>query len=453
MIPDLKKKLERQLRIFRKRTSVSRDAHARSGRIIPGGVAGNEYFVDPYPLRIDSALGAMIRDADGNSYIDCNNAYGTLILGHGNRKVVQAISEAIETLGTTVSPGPNQLELQYAMQLSDIIRSAEMVRFTATGTMANQLAIRLCLAYGKAGKVGKFEGQFHGSFSYGLISSRTPRGEWGPSYAPYPYPCSKDVGEHELYSTVVMPFNRLEETIALIKKHRRELSCVIMEAVSGGYRAASKDFIKGVRETTEKYDIPLILDETTTGFRVSLGGAQERYRITPDLTTLGKILGGGLPLGAVVGRRDIMELLIPSKGEKGVFHSETSSGNVLSLAAGLATVNQLKREGTYVYLEKIAQTIKKEIEGLSQTYNLHIQPLSFTSIINTVFTGGKILNYRDMFKEDAAAHYLFDLMLLNNGIFVVPGQPWYLCTAMTKPDMQRTAEVIEAIFDYMSQPL
>lgn len=450
MIPDLKKKIGRQVRLFRKRTPASREAHSRCSRIIPGGVGGNEYSFDPYPIEIDSALGAQLTDADGNSYIDCDTSSGTLILGHANRKVVQAISEAIDTMGTTMSPGPNQLELRYATQISDIFRSAEMVRFTSTGSAANQLAIRLCLAFRRGGKVGKFEGQFHGSFNYGIVSSSTPRGEWGPSAAPYPHACSRDIGEHDLYSSVVMPFNKLEESVALIRKHRRELSCVIMEAASGGYRAAARDFVRGIREITERYDIPLILDETGTGFRAGLGGAQEKYRITPDITTLGRIAGGGLPLGAVLGRRDIMALL---KKGGGVIHRETAGGNVLSIAAGLATLNQLKREGTYVYLDKLVQNFRKVFEGLSQTYNIHFQLLSFASVMRPVFTGGRIVNYRDMFKEDALAHYLFSLFLINHGIYVIPGQPWYLCTALTKPDVQRSTEIIEAAFDYLSQPL
>lgn len=451
MIIEAARKVSSQLRLFRKRTRRSREAWARSRKILPGGVSGEEFFFQPYPLQIEHAAGATISDVDSNSYIDYNMGYGSLILGHGNRRVGLAVEDMMEAYGTSVSGAPNPIELQLATEITDIVRSAERVRFTSSGMEANLLAIRIALARSKRTKVGKFEGQYHGSFDYGLISSDTPRGEWGPARSPYAYAGSRDIKDHTLLSTVVLPFNRLEETQTLIKKHRRELACVIMEPLGGGYRPAGREFVRGVREITEKYDIPLILDEITTGFRVGIGGVQEKYRITPDITTLGKILGGGMPVGAVAGLREHMDLLVPGrKAGYGLYHGGTFNGNSFSMAAGLATIYQLKREGTYIYLDKIAQTIRKEIEGLEQTYGLRLQVLGLSSILNLMFTRGKILNYRDIFKSDARARMLFDLCMLNKGVFVLPGAPLFLSTAITKPDLARTLEIIESTFDYIA---
>ncbi len=451
MIQDLERKISRQLRIFRKRTAASREAWSRARRVLPGGVNGEDFFFRPYPIQVEHASGAMIFDFDRNAYIDFNMASGALILGHGNRGVSRALENTMEAYGTSASGAPNPLELQLATEITDIVRSAERIRFTSSGTEANLLAIRIAMARGKRSRVGKFEGQYHGSFDYGLVSSSTPKGEWGPIRAPYPFACSGDIKEHALYSTVVMPFNRLEETEALIRKNRRELACVVMDPVAGGYRAAGREFLRGVREITEKYDIPLILDEITTGFRLGLGGFQEKYRVTPDITTLGKILGGGMPIGAVAGLREHMELLNPDKKEgEDVYHAGTYNGNSFSMAAGLATLSQLKKEGTYIYLEKIAQTIRKEVDGLEQTYGLRAQTLGISSIINIAFTRGKIVDYRDTFKADAKARFLFDLCLANKGIFVFPGRPAFVSTAITKPDMARTLEIVESTFDYMA---
>ncbi|MEM3852573.1 MAG: aminotransferase class III-fold pyridoxal phosphate-dependent enzyme [Methanomassiliicoccales archaeon] len=454
MIQDADKKLERQLRLFRRKTGGSREAILRAKRFIPGGVNGDEFLFQPYPLVLDAAAGATITDVDGNTFTDFYTAAGSLILGHAHKRVIAAISETLETMGTTLTGAPNVLESRLASQITDIVPSAERVRFTSSGHDANLLAIRLCLAARRGEKVGKFEGHYHGSFSYGVVSARIPRGQWGPVSAPFPYPSSAEIKEHELYSTVVMPFNRLDETISIIKQKRRELACVILEAVAGGYRVATRDFLKGVREITEKYDIPLILDETTTGFRVALGGAEERFRVTPDLATFGKIIGGGLPAGALVGKREMMDLLSASRKEsKSVMHSGIFNGNPLSMAAGLSTISQLSKEGTYAYLDKMAQMIRRQIEGLSMAYGVPVQPLGLSSIINPFFTRGKVLNYRDSFKQDLAARYLFDMCILNAGIYVQPGQPWYLCTALTKPDIHHALEVLESVFDYLSKPL
>ena len=451
MMLDVKKKLERQSRIFRKRTSASREAWGRARRTIPGGVSGEEFFFQPYPLQIERASGAIVFDSDRNQYIDYNMASGALILGHGNIGVHQALEEAMETYGSSVSGMPNPLELQLSTEITDILRCAERVRFTSSGTEANMLAVRLAMARGKRTKVGKFEGHYHGSFDYGLVSSSTPRGEWGPASSPYPYAGSLDIKEHALYGTVVMPFNRLDETLALIRKNRRDLACVILEAVGKGYRPAGREFMKGVREMTARYDIPLILDEITTGFRIGLGGAQEKYGITPDISTLGKILGGGQPIGAVVGLKEHMDLLTPGKKDgTGVYHTGSFNGNVFSMAAGLATLHQLRRGGTYVYLEKIAQTIRKEMEGLEQTYGVRLQMLGMSSILNFAFTKGKITNYRDVFKSDAQARMLFDLSMINKGVFLLPGSPAFISTAITKPDMARTLEVAESTIEYMA---
>ncbi|MBX8640712.1 MAG: aspartate aminotransferase family protein [Thermoplasmata archaeon] len=451
MQQDAERKLREQIRKFRKMTPSSREAWHRARRVLPGGVSGDDFASFPYPLQIEGAEAARIKDADGNSYIDYNMGSSSLILGHGDPKVMKAISSIFDSYGTNLVGATNPLEMQLATEISDIVRSAEMVAFTSSGTEANLLALRIAMGNRRKGKVAKFEGHYHGSFDYGLISCDTPREELGPARSPYPYSRSADIQEHTLYRTVVMPFNRLEETEAIIKKNRKELSCLIMEPVAGGYRAATRDFMRGVREITDRYDIPLILDEITTGFRLGLGGAQERYRITPDMTTLGKILGGGFPIGAVAGSRDLMDSLDRyKKGAAEVYHGGTFNGNPISMAAGLATLSELRRGGTYAYLEKISQTIRKSVSSLDEAHSLNCQVLGLSSIINIVFSRGKIKGYRDLLRSDGAARKIFDIYLLNNGIFNTGGMPMFVSTAITKPEMRRTVEVIEGALRYMA---
>lgn len=451
MIPSIERKLREQLRLFRKRTPLSREAWHRARRILPGGVDGDDFASHPYPLQFESAAGAKVTDVDENEYIDYNMGFSSLILGHGDPKIRKAVSDIFESYGTNLLGASNPLEIQLATEISDIVRSAEKVRFTSTGTEANLLAIRIAMANRRKGKIAKFEGHYHGSFDYGLISSDTPRDELGPVRSPYPYSRSADIQEHTLYRTVVMPFNQLDETEALIKKNRKELSCLIMEPVAGGYRAASRDFIRGVRELTERYDIPFILDEITTGFRLGLGGAQEKYRITPDITTLGKIIGGGFPIGAVAGTRELMDSLDRYRnGSSEVYHGGTFNGNPISMSAGLATLSELKRGGTYTYLEKISQSIRKEIAEEGQSCGLKCQVLGISSIINVFFTGGKIKGYRDTLRADRSARQLFDLCLMNSGIFNVGEKPMFVSTAITKPEMRKTVEAIGGALRYMA---
>src|SRR5690606_18636635 len=351
---------------------------------------------------MDSASGARMKDVDGNEYIDYNLCYGALMLGHGDPRVKRAVLEQLNRMGTTVLGTPHRLEVDMARTLVELYPGIDTVRFTNSGLEATLLAIRLAMAWTGRPKLAKFEGHYHGGYDQVLISVHPKRRS--ENRLPSVDPDSRGIPDYYLKNTVVLPFNDLDGTEEILRRHGHELAAVIIEPVQGGFIPPKMEFLKGLREMTRACGALLIFDEVKTGFRVGLSGAQGRYGVIPDLTALGKVLGGGFPVGAVGGRREIMDICAPSArssdilsiGSQGkestasdtLFHSGTYNGHPTVLAAGMATIEALRRPGVYAEVEKAAEALRAGMEEILKRNGVPGQTVGVGSIFNLVLGEG-----------------------------------------------------------------
>ena len=421
------------------RTKASRAYADRARRSLPGGVTASVKYFNPYPIAMKKARGCRLWDLDGNEYIDYCLSFGPLILGHGHPRVMKAIRDSLESAGTTMFGTPHELEATYADRLLRIFRPDGKMRFTMSGTEATIHAVRLARAYRKRPMVAKFEGHFHGGVDE-LLVSHTPSNE-EVKRGLVPISGSRGTPDSVLKNTVVLPFNDLDETEARIREHADRLACVIVEPVERSYIAPDPEFLKGLREITADHDIPPIFDEVMSGFRVAFGGAQHAYRVTPDLTCLGKIIGGGLPCGAFLGRSDILDLADPASGE--FFHSSTFAGYPMAMAAGLATLDELEKPGVFDALLKTTRTLTSGFEKLLEDDDVPAMVPAVGTVFSILFTNRLPRNYRDALGANEARRSVLDTSLLTRGIFVKPGKPFYLSTAHDEAAIRQTLEAFE----------
>jgi len=399
-----------------------------------------KYF-DPYPIAMKTAKGCRLWDVDGNAYIDYCLSFGPLILGHGHPRVMSAIREALEAAGTTMFGTPHELEATYAERLLRIFRPDGEMRFTMSGTEATVHAVRLARAYRKRPMLAKFEGHFHGGVDELLVSYSPRPSETRKGLVPISG--SRGTPDHVLKNTLVLPFNELAETEARIRRHADRLACVILEPVERSYIAPDPDFLKGLREVTARFDIPLIFDEVMSGFRVTFGGAQHAYGVTPDLTCLGKIIGGGLPCGAFLGRPDILDIADPASED--FFQSSTFAGYPMAMAAGLATLDELERPGVFDGLLEASREIASGVARIFDGAGTPTQVPLVGTVFSILFTERKLRNYRDTIRADIKMRASLDMGLLDRGIFVKPGKPFYLSTAHDRAATADTLRAVEAV--------
>lgn len=424
--------------------------------VIPGGVTANVKHFSPYPIFMKKGDGSKLIDVDDEEYIDYTLCYGALMTGHGNERVMEATIDQMHSSGTMIYGTPHELEVKMAEKLIDLYPSIEQVRYTNSGTEAVLLSIRLAVAYTGKSKVAKFEGHYHGGLNNMLVSINPSEEDAGDVNAPTPVIESSGIPEDEQDETIVLPFNDLETTEALLKKHANELAAVILEPVQGGFITADKSFLHGLKKLTDKLNIVLIFDEVKTCFRVHIGGAQTVYDIKPDITALGKVLGGGLPIGAVGGRKDIMMQSAAStdgdvfaiggqsKDTKDiVFHSGTYNGHPLVLAAGLETIAILEEDGVYDQLFNTTNELRHRLEALYKSYNIDMQTIGLGSIFNIIFTKQPIKNYRDMWQANTALRQAIDIELLNLGVYLKPLNRYSMSTAHTIEDVDQTINAHE----------
>jgi glutamate-1-semialdehyde 2,1-aminomutase len=417
-----------------RQTPKSNAYHSWATRVLPGGVTANVKHFAPYPLAMDRGEGAHLWDMDGNAYVDYCLGYGPLVLGHGHPSVVAAILAYLDQHGTTLYGTPHPLEAEMGEFLCHLFR-ADRLRFMASGSEATLHAIRL--VHGATGrrKLAKFEGHYHGAVDELLVSFTAPRRR--PNKPPRVLPGSRGTARAILRDTVVLPFNDLPATERLLKRHGKDLAGVIVEPVARAYLPARPDFLRGLREITEELDIPLIFDEVMSGFRVAYGGAQHRYGVRPDLTTLGKVIGGGFPCGAVVGRDDILSLASPDTPD-GVFHSSTYAGSPIVLAAGLATLRELGKEGVF---QGLMDTTARLVGGLREVFadaGVPARVPEAGSTFSVFFTNGEIVDYQSTLDADPERRRRFDFGLLTRGVYVKPAKPFYLSTVHDAHDVDVT---------------
>jgi len=375
--------------------------------IIPGGVSSPVRAIKPYPFYVTSGKGSRIATADGTDLIDCCGAYGPMILGHAH-PVVQKAVEAQLTKGWLYGT-PTPAEITLARQVCSDHRSMDMVRFVSSGSEATMAAIRLARGYTQRSDIIKIEGGFHGAHDAVLVQA-------GSGCTTLGQPDSAGIPADLVRHTRQIPYNDPESLGAILEKDAHSIAALIMEPVLGniGPVLPKSDYLEQVRKITREHDVLLIFDEVITGYRLGIGGAQEYFGITPDLTTLGKILGGGLPIGAFGGRRDIMEMIAPSGP---VYQAGTFSGNPLSLAAGIASLDVIhENTGMYARLEENTRTIEESCNGGSGSF------VRIGSMFKYYFRERPPENYREAKESDVTRFRTFWEGMLKAGIFLPPSQ-------------------------------
>jgi glutamate-1-semialdehyde 2,1-aminomutase len=397
---------------------------------LPGGVSSPVRAVKPFPFYTKRAEGSKIMDVDGNEYIDCCMAYGPLILGHSTPEVKRAIIEQLEDgwlYGT-----PIELEIEYAKLIKEIYPSIEMLRFVNSGSEATMSALRLARGYTGRNRIVKIEGSFHGAHDAVLVKA-------GSGATTHGVPNSAGVPEDFVRNTLQVPYNDIEALSELLEKNE-DVACVILEPVMGNSSLIlpGEGYLREVRKITAENDVLLIFDEIITGFRVSIGGAQELYGVKPDITTLGKIAGGGLPCGIFGGRKEIMEQIAPSGA---VYQAGTFSGNPLTLRAGYTTVKFLKKNPVYEYLEKITSSLIEGIEDVAVSRGYSVQSLASMFCL---YFGKKPSNYQEALELDSGKFVEFFWKLLGKGVFFPPSQyeTCFLSYSHSEEDVEKIVEAV-----------
>ena len=408
------------------------DLFNESKKVFPGGVNSPVRAFKPYPFFTKSAGGSKITDEDGKTYIDYCLAYGPLILGHANPKVVREVSNQL-TLGSAYGT-PSENEIILAREVVDRIPCAEMVRFTNSGTEATMSAIRLARAFTGRDKIVKFEGAYHGAHDYVLV-----KGGSGAATLPDSPGIPKDTTKN----TLSVPFNDEEALTELIETEADNIACIIMEVVMGnvGCIEPKAGFLDFVRKITEENNILLIFDEVITGFRLARGGAQDYYNVTPDLTTLGKIVGGGFPMGAFCGKAEIMEMIAP---QGSVYQAGTFSGNPISVQGGISTLTQLD-DKFYKNLERKGEFLRGNISSIIDEEEYNIQPVGLASMFQIYFNPQEVCNYEDAQNSNRKQFLRYFKTLLREGVFIPPSQFEcnFISSAHSMEDLQKTSEAIE----------
>ena len=409
----------------------SQELFEESKKIIPGGVSSPVRAFKPYPFFVAKGEGSHIYDVDGNSYVDHCLAYGPLILGHADKTVVSDLTNQL-TMGTAYG-APTENEIKLSREVINRIPSAEMVRFTNSGTEATMSAIRVARGFTKRDKIVKFEGAYHGAHDYCLV-----KGGSGAACLPDSLGIPVDTTKN----TLTVPFNDEEALTELIEKEGENIACIIMEVVMGniGCVEPKEGYLEFLRKITEENGIVLIFDEVITGFRLSTGGAQEYYGVTPDMTTLGKIVGGGLPMGAFCGKKEIMELVAPNGP---VYQAGTFSGNPISVQAGLSTLKQLNKD-FYTSLNKKGEFLRSNIHDIVDDLSLDISPVGLGSMFQIYFNPNEVTNYAEAQESDSERFLVYFRQLLKEGVFIPPSQFEcnFISSAHKMEDLEKTVNAI-----------
>jgi glutamate-1-semialdehyde 2,1-aminomutase len=413
--------------------SRSSELFARAQRLIPGGVNSPVRAfraVGGDPLFIESASGARLRDADGEEYIDYVMSWGPLILGHAHPAVVEAVAAAARR-GTSYG-APCEPEVELAERVVRKVPGIEKVRFVSSGTEATMSALRLARGFTGRRKILKFEGCYHGHADALLVAA-------GSGVATLGIPGSPGVPEGTVADTLVAPFNDLAAVEQVVAAHGRDLAAVIVEPVVGnmGVVAPHEGYLRGLREITARAGALLLFDEVITGFRLAPGGAQQLYGVTPDLTCLGKIIGGGLPVGAYGGRADIMAKVAP---EGPVYQAGTLSGNPLAMTAGRVTLDALDAPGVYERLDALGGRLHEGLVRAARKAGVTVTVNRVGSLLTAFFCAGPVTDWPSAKRSDTARFGRFFHAMLDRGVYLPPAQfeALFLSLAHTEEDVDRT---------------
>lgn len=422
------------------KTTKSEEIFTAAQTLMPGGVNSPVRAfksVGGQPIVFDHVKGAYIWDVDGNQYIDYVGTWGPAICGHAHPEVIQALQAALEK-GTSFG-APCYLENVLAEMVIDAVPSIEMVRFVNSGTEACMAVLRLMRAFTGREKVIKFEGCYHGHADMFLVKA-------GSGVATLGLPDSPGVPKSVTRDTLTAPYNDLEAVKELFAQNPGEIAGVILEPVVGnaGFITPDAGFLEGLREITQEHGALLVFDEVMTGFRIAYGGAQEKFGITPDLTTLGKIIGGGLPVGAYGGRRDIMSMIAPAGP---VYQAGTLSGNPLAMTAGIKTLEILQRPGAYAQLDAITGKLIQGLLAAARESGHAVCGGHISGMFGLFFTAGPVQNYADAKTADLEKFGRFHRGMLEQGVYLAPSQfeAGFTSLALTETDIDNTVAAARAV--------
>ncbi|SNQ61701.1 glutamate-1-semialdehyde 2,1-aminomutase [Candidatus Methanoperedens nitratireducens] len=415
-------------------TEKSRKLFEEAKKVLPGGVSSPVRAIKPYPFYTKRANGSKITDIDGNEYIDYVMGYGPLLLGHNHPAIKEAVIRQLPDgwlYGT-----PTELEVALAKEIIRLYASIDMVRFVSTGTEATMGALRAARGFTKKNKFIKIEGGFHGAHEAVLVKAGSGATTLGtPNSAGVPPDFTKN--------TLQVPYNDIEAMTAVIEAYKDDVAAIIIEPVLGniGPIVPKKGYLEDVRAVTRENDVLLIFDEVITGFRLAMGGAQEYYGVTPDMTTLGKILGGGFHIGVIGGKREIMENISPAGA---VYQAGTFNGSPVSMSAGLAVISTLKKEKVHEKVNKAGDAMRSALVDVAGDLGLDYSVSGVGSMFK-VFFGDTPYNYQDTLKCDTEKFNVFFKKMLSDGIFLPPSQfeTNFLSLAHSQDDINKTIEAYQ----------
>jgi glutamate-1-semialdehyde 2,1-aminomutase len=424
----------------------SENLFQRALKVIPGGVNSPVRAcksVGADPIFIDHAEGCEIFDADGNRFIDYIGSWGPMILGHRHPAVIESIAQVLKR-GTSFG-APLDLEIRLAELVIDAFPSVEMVRMVNSGTEAAMSAVRLARAATGRSVVIKFDGCYHGHADTLLVAA-------GSGVATLGIPGSPGIPESIAHHTLSLPYNDIDAVKQVMTEKANKIACIIVEPVAGnmGLVAPAKGFLETLKELSEKYGSILIFDEVMTGFRVALGGAQSLYGISPDLTCFGKIIGGGLPVGAYGGNRTIMSHIAP---QGSVYQAGTLSGNPIAMAAGIATLEQIKKDGFYESLEEKSQRLAIGLANAAQKAQIPATVRHIGSMLGLFFSDREVKNFDDAKACDLENFAKFYKGMRENGIYIAPSQfeAFFISAAHETQHIDATIRAAEIVLEELRQ--
>ncbi|HCP22778.1 MAG: aspartate aminotransferase family protein [SAR202 cluster bacterium] len=444
---DTVNELERYLQT----TPKSKDLWEEAKRYLPGGDSRNSIFWAPYPIFVDSAQGCHVIDSDGTDRLDFIGTMTSLILGHGPKSVVDAVGNQMGQGVVYNAPNPHQIRL--AKLLCERIPSFDLVRFTNSGTEATLNTIRAARAATGKSKIAKVEGGYHGSHDQVSVSVRVNPAKAGERSHPDALAATEGLGEGTLNQVVVVPFNETEIARQTLEENKDQLAAVIIEPMLGsvGMLPATTEFLSMLRDFTTDNGIVLIFDEVIS-YRASYGGAQEYYGITPDMTSLGKIIGGGFSIGAFGGRKDIMDLYDPTaQGGPRVAHAGTFNANPVTMLAGSVTLDELTPE-VYRKLAEMTDYLKAEILKVGAELEIPVQVTGLGSLFGIHFTSDELVGYRDIAAEDAAFRHQVFLGLMNEGILMASNLVGAVSTEIGKEEVDTFIAALRRVLERALAP-
>lgn len=419
--------------------TTSQSLFEKAQRVIPGGVNSPVRAfkgVGGTPVFIDSAKGAYITDSEGKRYIDYVGSWGPMVLGHNHPAIIEAVLKAVPN-GLSFG-APTAIEIKLAELVCELVPSIEMVRMVSSGTEATMSAIRLARGYTKRDKIIKFEGCYHGHSDSLLVKA-------GSGALTLGQPSSPGVPEDFAKHTLTCEYNNLASVKQAFEQYPNDIACLIIEPVAGNMNCIppKEGFLQGLRELCTQYGAVFIIDEVMTGFRVALGGAQSYYGVTPDLTTLGKIIGGGMPVGAFGGKKEIMEFIAPTGP---VYQAGTLSGNPIAMSAGLACLTELSKAGNERLLAEKTKTLAEGFKALADKHGIPMTVQYAGGMFGLFFTEqAKIESYQDVMKCDVKAFNTFFHKMLEKGVYLAPSafEAGFMSLAHSYEDIVYTLEMAD----------